>query len=584
MTDFVPPLEAIRSQMNHVAKTHGIFELEGFAEINDDLTEAILDEAGKFAQKVLAPINVLGDREGAVCKDGDVTVPAEFIDAYRQFVDNGWPSLGGNPEFGGQGVPELVVNAVYEMFTAANLAFTLCPKLTQGGIYSILYHGTDELKQRYLEPLIEGRYTASMDLTEPSAGSDLGRVTTMAVPEGDHYRITGRKIYITWGDHNMAENVIHLVLARTPDAAPGSRGLSMFLVPKYLLNEDGSPGERNDMLPLSIEHKMGIHCSPTCVMSYGEEDGAIGYLVGTEGAGLASMFTMMNQMRLGVGLQGVGVAERAYQDSVYYARDRIQGSIPGKGDVAIIEHGDVRRMLLTMRAMTVASRAVVLETAAALDQQAHGDDDEKRSHYRIYADLLTPIAKGWCTEIAQEAASLSVQVYGGMGYVEESGVAQHMRDARILPIYEGTNGIQALDLVGRKLLKQGDACMRAVISDVRKLAADLPADLSTEAKRLQAGADSLETTTDWLVEHHQDDPNTVSSVAYNYMMQSGTVIGGWLTLRHALAATEAGEKHARANLMTAKFYLEQLMPRAQSYAAGVTSGGASIIDFPEAMF
>jgi len=584
MSEFIAPLDTIRSQLGHVARVHGVFGLQAFAEITDDLTDAVLDEAAKFAQKVLAPINQLGDRQGAQCSDGRVTVPKEFKVAYDQFVNSGWPALGVNPQAGGQGFPELVVAAVYEMFSAANLAFTLCTKLTQGAVHSLQEHASKDIQQRYIEPLVSGRFTSSMDLTEPSAGSDLGRITTTAVPVGDHYLVRGRKIFITWGDHDMAENVIHLVLARTPDAAPGSRGLSLFLVPKFLPDSQGSQGPRNDMQVLSIEHKLGIHCSPTCVMSYGEKEGAIGYLVGAEGAGLGAMFTMMNHMRLGVSLQGVGIAQRAYQDSVDYARERVQGNIAGRGEVRIIEHGDVRRMLLSMRAFTLASRAIMLETAAALDILAHGVDADSRRKYALYADFLTPVAKGWCTEIAQEAASLSVQVFGGMGYVEETGVAQHMRDARILPIYEGTNGIQALDLVGRKLLKQGDSTVRDIIEDIRQLSAGMAQANVLETRRLLAGAELLDSTTSWLLQHSADDPSTVSAVAFNYLMLTGTVLGGWLLSRHAVAAKENGEKGAENYLQTARFYLEQIMPRAQMYAAAVQTGGLSIIDFPEAMF
>jgi 3-(methylthio)propanoyl-CoA dehydrogenase len=584
MAEFIPPLDTIRSQLNHVARVHGVFGLQAFAEITDDLADAVLDEAGKFAQRVLAPINQLGDRQGAQCSAGQVTVPKEFSEAYGQFVDNGWPALGVNPQAGGQGFPELVVAAVYEMFSAANLAFTLCTKLTQGAVHSLQEHASEDVQQRYVEPLVSGRFTSTMDLTEPSAGSDLGRVTTMAVPAGEHYLVRGRKIFITWGDHDMAENVIHLVLARTPGAAPGSRGLSLFLVPKFLPDSQGNPGPRNDMQVLSIEHKLGIHCSPTCVMSYGDKSGAVGYLVGAEGTGLSAMFTMMNHMRLGVSLQGVGIAQRAYQDSVDYARERVQGRIPGRGEVRIIEHGEVRRMLLSMRAFTLASRAVMLETAAALDVHAHGDDADSRRKYGLYADLLTPVAKGWCTEIAQEAASLSVQVFGGMGYVEETGVAQHMRDARILPIYEGTNGIQALDLVGRKLLKQGDATLRGIIEEIRQFSAGMPEANVLEARRLLAGAELLDSATTWVVKHSNDDPNTVSAIAFNYMMLMGTVLGGWLLTRHAVTAKKNGEKGADSYVQTARFYLEQIMPRAQTYAAAVETGGLSIIDFPETMF
>ncbi|HLF32404.1 MAG TPA: acyl-CoA dehydrogenase [Xanthomonadales bacterium] len=584
MSDYVPPLDTISSQLNHAARTHGVFELEAFTEFSGDVAEAVLDEAARFAQKVLAPINQLGDQQGAKCSDGRVTVPVEFVDAYRQFIANGWTSLGSDPEYGGQGFPELLVTAVYEMFSAANLAFTLCPKLAQSAVQSLQTHASAEIRQRYLEDLVSGRYTSSMDLTEPSAGSDLGRITTTAVSQGDHYLVRGRKIFITWGDHDMAENVIHLVLARTPGAAQGSRGLSLFLVPKFLDDAEGNATQRNDMQVLSIEHKLGIHCSPTCVMSYGDQGGATGYLIGAEGDGLTNMFTMMNQMRLGVGVQGVALAQRAYQDSVDYARERVQGHIPGRGEVKIIAHGDMRRMLLTMHALTLAARALVLETAAAIDVHAHSDDAVVKKKYGLYADLLTPVAKGWCTEVAQEAAYLSVQVFGGMGFVEETGVAQYMRDARILPIYEGTNGIQALDLVDRKLLKKGDSAMRTVIAEARQLCSELPADFAREAKRLGAGIGQLETSTDWILAHSADDPNTVSAVAFNYLMLTGTVLGGWLTMRHAAAALEAGEHGAEAYAATVRFYLEQIMPRADAYAAAVSSGGSSIIDFPEAMF
>jgi acyl-CoA dehydrogenase len=472
------------------------------------------------------------------------------------------------------------------MWAASNVAFALCPELSQGAILAMDRHATDELKAQYLEKLITGQWAGTMCLTEPQAGSDLSSLTTRAEPKGDRYLITGQKIYITWGDHPMAENIVHLVLARLPDAPPGTKGISLFLVPKYKVNADGTPGERNDNRPVSVEHKMGIHASPTCVLAFGDQGGAEGFLVGKPNEGLAAMFTMMNYMRLGVGVQGVGLADRSYQKSVSYARERVQGRAPGtKGRVAIIRHPDVRRMLLTMRALTQASRAVCYYTAACLDRGNHGEDPEQSAFYLARADLLTPIAKAWCTEAALEVTSNGIQVHGGMGYVEETGVAQFYRDARIAPIYEGTNAIQAIDLVGRKLLRDGGATVSALVSDMR--AADAPLanageDFATVRAALARGLDELVQSSTFILTGDKKDPELAGAVAFNYLMLIGTVIGGWQLARGALVASEqlaaGGDKaFLEAQVVMARFYAEQVLPRCTGYAAAIRAGSGSMM-------
>ncbi|MEO0997796.1 MAG: acyl-CoA dehydrogenase family protein, partial [Pseudomonadota bacterium] len=453
MTDYRAPIEELKFALSAVAGIDRLQSMPRFAEATPELVDAVLDEAGKLAAEVFAPLNAAGDRQGVAVRDRAVRAPDGFADAYRQFVDGGWLSLAQDEAIGGQGLPFTLHMAVSEFWNSANLSLALCPMLSVSAIEALQAHATPALQQRFIGPLVSAEWTGTMNLTEPQAGSDLAAVAMRAVPEGDHYRLSGQKIYISWGDHDMADNILHMVLARLPDAPPGVRGISLFLVPKYLLNEDGSPGERNDVYPVSVEHKMGIHASPTCVMAYGESgEGALGYLVGEPNQGLACMFTMMNHARLEVGLEGVGLSERAYQAAAWYARDRKQGSAPGvKGQAPIIRHADVRRMLLTMRSLTEAARALALYSAAALDTSHAAEDTAERARAAQRLGLLTPVVKAWCTEIAQEVTSLGIQVFGGMGYVEETGVAQYFRDARITPIYEGTNGIQALDLVMRKV-------------------------------------------------------------------------------------------------------------------------------------
>src|SRR5689334_4955800 len=439
MPEYTAPLRDMQFVIKELAGLDAISQLPGCEEATPDLVDAVLEEAGKFAAGALSPLNQSGDEEGCKLDDGVVTTAKGFKAAYREFIDAGWTGLGGATAFGGQGLPHIISGLVSEMWNSANMSFCLCPMLTTGVVNALIRHGSQSQQETYLHKLIGGEWTGTMNLTEPQAGSDLSAVRTRAVPEGDHYRIFGTKIFITWGEHDMVDNIVHLVLARTPDAPEGVKGISLFIVPKYLVNADGSLGERNDVKCVSIEHKLGIHASPTCVMAYGEKDGAIGYLVGQENRGLEYMFTMMNFARLEVGIEGVAIAERAYQRAVAYAKDRVQGrpiGVRGGDRVAIIHHPDVRRMLMSMRAQTEAMRALASAACAALDRAHHHPDAAERARWQSVFDLLTPVVKGWCTEQCNEIASLGVQVHGGMGFVEETGAAQHLRDARITSIYE----------------------------------------------------------------------------------------------------------------------------------------------------
>ncbi|MGI9331438.1 MAG: acyl-CoA dehydrogenase family protein, partial [Gammaproteobacteria bacterium] len=465
MSDYRAPVKDMLFVLRDLAGLQAISQLPDYGEATPDLVEAILEEAAQFAAGVIAPVNTIGDSQGTRVEDGQVRVPAEFKDAYRQFVDNGWGSLAQSADHGGQGMPYVVGLAVEEMWQSASLAWSLCPLLTQGAVRAIEEHGDERLKGLVLEKMIAGEWTGTMNLTEPQSGSDLSTVRATAEPDGDAYRITGQKIYITWGDHDMTENVMHLVLARLPGAPAGTRGISLFVVPKRYIEEDGSCGEANAVWPVSVEHKLGIHGSPTCVMGY---DKALGYLLGPENQGLACMFTMMNHARIGVGLEGVAVSERAYQQALAYARDRVQGPVAGREDkAAIVHHPDVRRMLMTMKAHIEAMRALACVTGGHLDHGERNPDEAVRAAHLARAQLLTPVVKGWCTETAQYLTSLAIQVFGGMGYVEETGVAQHFRDARITTIYEGTTGIQANDLMGRKTLRDKGQAFNALLADIR---------------------------------------------------------------------------------------------------------------------
>ncbi|MFQ3666004.1 MAG: acyl-CoA dehydrogenase family protein, partial [Sphingomonadaceae bacterium] len=476
---FQPPIAEQRFVLETIADVSGLAALPAYAAATPDLVDAVLEEAGKLAANVFAPLNAVGDREGARIADGVVSLPDGFQAAFDAFREGGWIGLNASPDWGGQGLPFALACMVQEQVTAANMAFSLCPMLTLGAIEALQAHASDEQKQLYLRPLVEGRWTGTMNLTEPQAGSDVGALRTQATPAEDGtWRIKGQKIYITWGEHELAENIVHLVLARTPGAPAGTKGISLFLVPKFLVNPDGTLGARNDVRAVSLEHKLGIHASPTCTMAFGDGDSCVGYMVGTENGGMRAMFTMMNHARINVGLQGIAIAERAFQHALGFAKERVQSARfgdPSRAPVRIVEHADVRRTLMTVKALAEAARAIAALNASAVDR-AHGEEDAgRRAEAQGLADLLTPVTKAFATDIGVEAASLALQVFGGMGFVEETGAAQFYRDARIAPIYEGTNGIQALDLVGRKLTMDGGRHWRALFQRERAFLKELPA-------------------------------------------------------------------------------------------------------------
>jgi acyl-CoA dehydrogenase len=538
MTDYNPPLKDMLFNIHELAGIQRVLELERFADFDLDVVDQVVEEAGKFAAEVLSPLNIPGDRAGCKHVGNGVVAAPGFADAHQQFVESGWQSLDVSPEYDGMGMPGIVGAAAAETWEAACMSFTLCPLLTAGAITAIEAHGSEHIRTAYLPKMASGAWTGTMNLTESQAGSDLAVVTSKAIPEGDHYRISGSKIFITWGDQEFSENIIHLVLARLPDAPEGVRGISMFLVPKFLLNEDGSIGERNDVYVPGIEHKLGIHASPTCVMAFGENEGAIGYLIGEENKGLASMFTMMNHARLGVGIQGLSISERAYQLARSYALDRKQGKAPGvKGSATIIHHPDIRRMLLVMKSQIEAMRAAAYYTAGAQDLAHHSSDEAENAAASRRVALLTPVIKTWLTETAQELTSLAVQVQGGMGFVEETGAAQHMRDARILPIYEGTTGIQALDFVGRKIMGDEGRAMDEWIAEMAALDSELAVDerLAEIRKALATGTQQLESAKTWLLQNGPLDPNTAGSASVNMLMLAGIVLGGWQMARAGLA-------------------------------------------------
>ena len=584
---YAAPLDDMRFAIDTVAAPENTIEPE--------LAETILAEAAKFAAGELDPLNQPGDRIGSILENGVVRTPPGFREAYRRYVEAGWMGLHSDPAHGGQGLPLALATAVVEMWNSACMGWALCPLLNFGAIELLQAHGSPELQARYLKKLVSGEWTGTMNLTEPQAGSDLGALRTRAVPAsdprwGEHYRLSGQKIFITYGDHDLCDNVIHMVLARTPDAPPGSRGISLFLVPKFLPDADENPGERNDLRPLRLEEKLGIHASPTCVMSYGEgangpDGGAVGWRVGEENRGLECMFTMMNSERLLVGVQGVAIAERAYQQARDYARARVQGQPAGQprdaGPLPIIHHPDVRRMLLSMRAATEAMRALTYFAAAAIDASRQGEG-EARFRAQRRADLLIPVVKAWCTDLGVEIASTGVQVHGGAGYIEETGAAQYLRDARIAPIYEGTNGIQANDLVGRKLGRDRGEAARELLAEMRSTLpalSGLPA-LAPVAAVLGDGLDALDRATDYLV---TTEPALAAAGSAPYLALFGTVAGGWLMARLALAAQDGAPAFAAAKLATAHFYAEHYLPRAPAYLPAIF-GAATVLDFDPDMF
>ncbi|MGQ0431292.1 MAG: acyl-CoA dehydrogenase [Microthrixaceae bacterium] len=587
MPEYAAPLADMRFALDHLAALDEIASLPGYEHVDRDAVFSILEENARFMEDLVAPLNRIGDLQGSVRNDdGSVTTPDGFVDAYKAYVDAGWGAVAFPPEYGGGGFPWLMSIAMQEILTSANMAFSMCPLLNQGAIDMLLHHASEEHRETYLPKMVTGEWTGTMNLTEPHAGSDVGALTTKAVPQDDGtYRITGTKIFISFGEHDMSENIIHLVLARTPSAPPGTKGISCFIVPKLLLDDDGMPGKRNDVTCVSIEHKMGIKASPTCVLSYGEKgDGAVGFLIGEENAGMRYMFTMMNNARLSVGLEGLSLAERAYQMAVDYAKERKQGRAPGAPaghQSAIIEHPDVRRMLLTMRSSIEALRGIVYLNAAAMDRATHSADDADRAAGAELADLLTPVSKGWGTDLGVELTSLAIQVYGGMGYIEETGVAQHFRDARIAPIYEGTNGIQAMDLVGRKLPMRAGGAITDYLARIEALDADLAAagdDLASIRQGLADALAALRTATDWLLAHGMTEPLDALAGATPYLRLFSVVTGGWMMARQALAATSALTTAAPADrafyegkLLSARFYCEQLLPQAAGLVPAITA-------------
>ncbi|MFS0755202.1 acyl-CoA dehydrogenase [Noviherbaspirillum sp. 1P10PC] len=594
---YVAPLKDMLFVVNELANLPAVQSLPGCEDATPETVEAVLEENAKFCGEVVAPLNVAGDREPSAWKNGEVATTPGFKEAFHAFGQAGWQGVQHPVEFGGQGLPKLVATPCIEMLNSANLSFALCPLLTDGAIEALLTAGSDEQKNTYLANLISGKWTGTMNLTEPQAGSDLALVRTRAVPQGDGtYKISGTKIYITYGEHDMAENIIHLVLARTPDAPEGVKGISLFVVPKFLVNADGSLGARNDVHCVSIEHKLGIKASPTAVLQFGDHGGAIGTLVGEENRGLEYMFIMMNAARFAVGMQGVAVAETAYQKAVAYARDRVQSrDLAGSaGPVAIIHHPDVRRMLMAMRAQTEGARALSYVTAAAYDAAHHHADAAVRRDNQAFYEFMVPIVKGWSTEMSIDVASTGVQVHGGMGFIEETGAAQFYRDARILTIYEGTTAIQANDLVGRKTVRDGGATARAILAQVRQTEAELESaaggDLAAIRNQLAAGSKALEEVVDYIVANMKSDIKGVFAGSVPYLKMAGIVLCGWQMARAALIAQkklDAGEGDARfyqAKIATARFFADYLLSQAASYRAAIVGGSAGVLALAEDQF
>ena len=622
MTEYSAPTKDMLFVLEHIAKLGEIAANEPFTHADVETVGALLDEAGRFMSDQVAPLNSVGDSQGLNFDDGSITHPAGFEQAYSQFVNAGWNGMAFAPEHGGGGMPWCVGLAVQEMLTAANMAFSLCPLLTQGAIDALIHHADEALQQTYLPKMISGEWSGTMNLTEPHAGSDVGALTTKAEPQPDgSFRLFGTKIFITYGEHELTENIIHLVLARIPDSPAGTRGISLFLVPKFLVNADSSLGERNDLRAVSTEHKIGIHASPTCVMSYGDNEGAVGYLVGPENGGMRAMFTMMNNARLSVGLQGLALSDRSYQQARDYAVERKQGRAigaemePGQSS-AIVEHADVRRMLMTMRANIEAMRCVMYANAAALDKivlaNAQGDT-EAAATAEAFAALLTPVSKAWGTDLGVEMTSLGIQVHGGMGYVEETGAAQHWRDSRIAPIYEGTNGIQAADLAFRKLPQNGGETMQQFVSQMAELAAELsawPSAASADAalnepmnepinepmneigQALAGGVECLGRTATWLGEHLVGgDFNDVAAGATPFARLAGIVVGGYYLALAAKAAVqvaatgdaneaELSPAELADKVTTTLFYCQNILPTAAGLEPLVTSGANSTFAIP----
>jgi alkylation response protein AidB-like acyl-CoA dehydrogenase len=593
MSAYTAPLKDMRFVLNELAGLGEVAKLPGYEEATRETVDAILEEASKFASEVLDPLNYPGDQEGSSWKDGKVTTPKGFKEAYKQYTAGGWAALPFDAAHGGQGLPKLVATAVEEMLTSANMSFSLCPLLTQGAIHALELAGTDALKHTYLEKMVAGQWTGTMNLTEPQAGSDLALVRTRAVPKGDHYLISGQKIFITYGEHDMSENIVHLVLARTPDAPEGVKGISLFVVPKFMPKADGTPGERNSAKCASIEHKLGIHASPTAVMVF---ENAVGYLVGEVNKGLAYMFVMMNAARFSVGLEGVSIAERAFQRALAYAKERLQGKdlVQGGKTVPIIRHPDVRRMLMLMKSQTEAARALAYVVASSMDAMNRHPDSDIRKKNQAFVDLMIPVVKGWSTETGIEVASLGVQVHGGMGFIEETGAAQHLRDARITTIYEGTTGIQAGDLVGRKIAREGGQTVKGWVSLLgdfdKELSKSRNPDIQAIRQRLSAGAQAVSQSVEFILATAGKDPNAAFAGAVPFLKLMGVVAGGWQLGRAALISelkinkNEGDQSFYAAKISTARFFAEHVLSQAPGLAATVVEGASSVMALPEDQF
>jgi alkylation response protein AidB-like acyl-CoA dehydrogenase len=593
MSEYKAPLRDMHFVLQELAGLAEIAKLPGCEEINAELVDQILEQSAKFAVGVLSPLNKPADKEGSKWDHGKVTTPKGFKEAYRQFVEAGWNALQAPAEHGGQGLPKVVSTPVVEMWKSANLSFSLVTMLTAGAVEALILCGTEQQKKQYLPKMIEGGWTGTMNLTEPQAGSDLALVRTKAVREGDHYRVSGQKIFITYGEHDLAENIIHLVLGRVEGAPEGVRGISMFLVPKFLVNADGSLGQRNEVQCASIEHKLGIHASPTAVLVY---ENAVGYLVGEENHGLEYMFIMMNLARFAVGMEGLAISERAYQQALAYAKERVQSrDVAGGGKaVTIIHHPDVRRMLMSMKSQTEAMRALAYVVAAAVDKSLRHPDKEERARNQAFVDLMIPIVKGWFTETGIEVASTGIQVHGGMGFIEETGAAQHLRDARITTIYEGTTGIQANDLIGRKIAREGGATAKEVIGVMRAVEGELGKaageDMAATREAFSAALTAAEECVSWMVITYGNDIKAAHAGAVPFLKLMGIVCGGWQMARAALVARQrlsegkGNKSFYEAKIKTARFYADHVLTQAPGLRNAIVHGAAGVMALAEDQF
>lgn len=594
MYDYTPPIQDMRFILSELCALKEITEFPEYEDVSEELLHSILEEAGKFASGVLAPINHSGDIQGCRLENGHVITPDGWQEAYKEFTEAGWLGMSLPTEFGGQGLPKLVSTPVWEMWFSSNLAFTMLPQLNVGQAEALAIAGNDEQKAQWLEKVVTGEWASTMNLTEPQAGSDLSAIRSRAEPSDDgNYRLFGQKIFISYGEHEITPNIVHLVLARLPDAPEGVRGLSLFIVPKFLVNEQGDLNVKNDVSCISIEHKLGIHGSPTCTLNFGDQEGAVGYLLGEANQGLKTMFIMMNDARFGVGVQGLGLGERAYQYALNYARERVQGKVAQSetGGNTIINHPDIKRMVFSMRARNMAMRALLYSAAGWFDLSHHHADKTMACKYGRYIDLLMPVAKGWCTEVGNDICDDALQVFGGMGFVEETGVAQFFRDARIITIYEGTTGVQANDLIGRKILRDGGATLYELIGEMRKDCQPLSLDSSEKAtvEYFNEMLDDLSTCTDWVVGQPVEDLPKVMAGAVPFLHMLGTVCGAWQLIRLAISATnkiaaiEGDQAYFHNILALTHFYLTTYGPQVNAYGITVRESGATLhnVDFDQ---